>query len=68
MGEEIILLIIVITIKTYNLVLVKNLKTSSLEVNYASEICKCVKDIFVFFLCLLLICFWRVAYLGLQIV
>lgn len=36
MGEEISLFIIVITMKIYNLVLIKKLKTLSLEVNYAS--------------------------------
>lgn len=35
--------------KIYDLVLVKKMKSSSLEVNYASEICKCVKEIFGFF-------------------
>lgn len=38
-----LIFIIVITIKIYNLVLVKKLKSSSLEVNNAREICKCVK-------------------------
>lgn len=53
--------------KIYKLILVKKLKSSSLEMNYASEICKCLKDLG-FFLCLLLICFWSVAFLDLQII
>lgn len=35
--------------KIYNVVLVKKLKSTSLEVNYASEVCKCLKEIFGFF-------------------